>query len=206
MSFVEFVNVWYLQVLVAGLAIAALGLLWLSARQRRPLGPLLVVLLGLLIAVTPTAVSYFCPIEIVERDKLVGNERHLYLTGWDQSDYGWLRDKSDAVVVVMANPNVTDDTIEQLKDFQRLKTLDLNDTKVTDRALEKIAKLSNLTELHLERTFVTDSGVKDHLINHPKLMVLWLRSTKVTKEAADAFKSAKEGRRVIMDTARTEEK
>src|SRR5262245_43154542 len=111
MQFVEFVSVWSLPILIGGLVVAGLGLLWLIAKGQKPLVPLLVMLLGLLIAITPTALPYFCPIEIVERDKVVNGERHLNLTGWDQKDYGSLRDKSDAVVLQMANPDITDATI-----------------------------------------------------------------------------------------------
>lgn len=206
MKFIEFVSIWSLPILIGGLVVAGLGLLWLIARQQRPLLPLLLMLLGLFIAITPTGLAYFCPVEIIERDKLVNNERHLNLTGWDQKDYASLRDKSDTVVLLMANPDVTDAAIDMLKDFQRLKTLDLNDTKITDRSLEKIARLPKLEELHLERTAVTDAGIKENLVDHPALMVLWLRSTKVSKETADAFKTAKQGRRVVMDTARSDEK
>lgn len=196
---------WSVPMLVSGLAIAGVGLLWLPTRLRQPKTPLVLLLIGLLIAATPSAISRLMPIDLSERDKLVNNERHLTLTGWDKNDYAILRNKTDAVFLQMANPDVTDNTLDFLKGFEKLRTLDLNDTKVTDAGLAKIAALPKLDTLYLERTAVTDEGVKKHLVPHTNLRVLWLRSTKVGKETADEFKAGKEGRRIVINSPRPDE-
>lgn len=193
---------WSVPIMVGGLAIAGVGLLWLPARIKRPKVPLLLLLIGLLLAATPSALSRLFPISLDERDKMVGNERHITLTGWDQKDYGILRDRKDAVVLQMGNPDVTDSTLEFIKDFQKLKQLDLNDTKVTDKGLAIVGQLPNLDTLYLERTGVTDAGIKEHLVAHPTLRVLFVRGTKVGKDVADEFKAGKKGRRIMIDTAR----
>lgn len=188
---------------VGGLVVALVGLVWLPFRFRRPLIPLSVLVLGLLVAGAPSAISRLFPIDLGPRDKMVNNDRHLTLTGWDRTSYDVLRDKTDTVQLQMANPDVTDQTLQLLKGFDRLKVLDLNDTKVTDQGLKVIGSLPTLETIFLERTGVTDAGAKECLLNHPTLRVYWLRSTKVTPEMADEIKAAKPGRRVMVDRPAT---
>src|SRR5262245_61923234 len=189
--------------IVGGFVVALVGLVWLPFRFRRPLIPLSVLVLGLLVAGAPSAISRLFPIDLGPRDKIVNNERHLTLTGWDRTSYDVLRDKTDTVQLQMANADVTDQTLELIKRFERLKVLDLNNTQVTDKGLKVIAGLPVLETIYLERTAITDAGAKENLLNHPTLRVFWLRSTKVTPEMADEIKAAKPGRRVMVDRPAT---
>lgn len=197
---------WSVPMLVFGAAVAALGLLWLPFRLRQPKVPLLLLVGGLAVAAAPSAISRLFPIDLSEIDKMVNGERHLTLTGWNKSDYSLLKEKTDAVIVQMANPDVTDDTLALLADFKKLKTLDLNDTKITDAGLARLEQLPALDTLHLERTAVTDAGVLKHLKDHPTLRIIWLRATKVTPEAAEELKAAKKGRRVMVDAGRSDDR
>src|SRR5437899_2914318 len=79
------------------------------------------------------AIDRMSPIERGPRDKLVDGERHLTLTGWDRTDYAdFLGRKPDAVVLQMANADVTDDTLALLADMTRLRRLDVSHSQVTD--------------------------------------------------------------------------
>lgn len=49
----------------------------------------------------------------------------------------------------MANPDVTDATLELIRGTSKLRELDLNDTPVTDAGLASLEDLPSLTMLHL---------------------------------------------------------
>jgi len=197
---------WSVPMLIFGASMAAIGLLWLPIRYRRPKVPLLLLVGGLTVAAAPSAISRLFPIDLSEIEKVVNDERHLTLTGWNKKDYSLLKQKTDAVIVQMGNPDVTDDTLAFLADFKKLKILDLSDTKITDAGLARLTQLPVLDTLHLERTAVTDAGVVQHLKDHPTLRVIWLRATKVTPAAAEEIKAAKKGRRVVVDAPRTDDR
>ena len=101
------------------------------------------------------------PIDLGPREKIVDGQRHITLTGWDRKDYGFLGSKRDVVVLQMANPDVTDQTLEHLKGMNRLKELDLNNTQVTDAGLKVLSDLPALATLRLKNTKVTDQGFQD---------------------------------------------
>jgi hypothetical protein len=131
------------------------------------------------------------------RDKIVDGERHLTLTGWDRTDYAVLTTKTDAVVVQMANADVTDETLEYLRGLGRLRELDLNDTQVTDAGLRVLATLPALETLRLRGTKVTDAGFKEHLAPLERLRELDLRETAVTGPTARSWKAARPERKVL---------
>lgn len=187
--------------LAAGLAGAAAGYLWLIVRAFRtrtgwgvaslllpPVGglayglahrkraavPLLVTLLGLIAAAAPiAAVRLVAPaLDLGERNKLVAGERHLTLTGWGKADYAVLATYPDAVVLQMANPDVTDATLARVVPLTRLKELDLNDTKITDAGLATLAALPALEALRVARTGVTADGLAATALTWPKLKKL----------------------------------
>jgi Leucine Rich repeat len=207
--------------LLAGLAVTALGGLWLVGRAvrdwrwwmlaapvtlpvylvrrtRRALGPILVIILGAALATAPAVIDRLVPIDLGPRDKMVDGERHLTLTGWDRTDYAdLLRQKPDTVVLQMANADVTDETLALLKDMTKLRKLDVRDTQVTDAGLWKLTALPALRELDVSGTKVTDQGVRDVLTLLPELKRLWVERTAVTAAAARDWQKAKPGRRVV---------
>jgi hypothetical protein len=214
--------------LVGGLALAGVAFVWLYVRAarawgwwlllppvalaypfahpRRAAGPVALLLAGLALAATPSAIARLFPIDLGPYEKLVEGQRHLTLTGWDPASVGLeaagyelLRQKSDAAVVQMANPDVNDATLALLSGFTKLKTLDVSHSKVTDAGLERIAGLPALETVYLNDTAVTSDGVKRWLTGHPTLKVVWLRGTSVSRDAADALKAGKPGRRVVVD-------
>ena len=96
---------------------------------------MVVLIVSLLVTAIPALYIKFVPLDLGPREKLVNGEQHLTLTGWDRKDYSILRHKPDTVVLQMANPDVTDQTLEPLKEMKALQELDLNGTQVTDAGL-----------------------------------------------------------------------
>ena len=122
------------------------------------------------------------PIDLGPRERLVGGEVHLTLTGWDRGDYSVLTRKPDAVILQMANPDVTDATLSYVKGMSRLRELDLNGTKITDLGLSALQGLPALETLRLRDTGVTDAGFRDVLATSETLKQLDLRGTKVSRQ------------------------
>jgi hypothetical protein len=204
-------------VLAAGLVVFAIGFFWLVVRAfgtgfgwglaslipglnlvyafthfRRAWAPLLVMLLGGAAVAAPILYARFVAptIDLGERDKIVDGERHLTLTGWDKTDYGAIRQRPDTVVLFMANADVTDATLEQLKDLKQLRELDLNDTQVTDEGLKVLAELPALEVVKLARTKATPDGIRKHLLTHPKLKDLDVRGLNVPTGPLREWKNA----------------
>jgi len=193
--------------IVGGLCAAAIGMVWLLVRCfrrgqpffRRVAPPLILVLLGIAVAAAPSIIGRLVPIDLGPRDKIIDGERHLTLTGWDRQDYSFLPQKADAVLLQMANADVTDDTIHLLENFKKLKTLDVSDSQITDHGLEHISELPALETLYLNNTKVSAAAVEQHLTKHQTLKMIWLRGTSVTKDTAETVKAGKPGRRVVVD-------
>lgn len=203
---------------IAGVTIAAVGLVWLYvlaarawgwwllfpptvaafplAKPDRSIKPLLAMALGLGLIGVPMAISRLTPIDLGERDKMVNGERHITLTGWDRSDYALLDERSDATVLQMANSDVSDETLKKLRTFSKLRKLDLGHSQVTDAGIVTIADLPLIEELFLDDTRVTDAGISA-LVDHPTLKRLKVKGTTVTAEGARKWQSARDGRRVI---------
>ena len=139
---------------LAGLAVIAVGCLGLVFRAfrhwRKGLLPLGLIGLGLVITGFPPAYRLLVPIDLGPREKIVDGERHITLTGWDRKDYAFLGSKHDVVVLQMANPDVTDQTLEHLRGMSALKELDLNNTQVTDAGLKVLKDLPALSDVAAE--------------------------------------------------------
>ncbi|MGQ0637179.1 MAG: hypothetical protein ACT4QC_21430 [Planctomycetaceae bacterium] len=129
------------------------------------------------------------------REKLVDGELHITLTGWDQHDYSVLRSRPEAVVLQMANPDVTDETLLQLAGLNHLRELDLNDTRVTDAGLETLAQLPALEILRLRGTAVTDEGFRQFLRDKVTLFELDARGTQVASQTLREWKTENKERR-----------
>ena len=124
-------------------------------------------------------------------------QRHLTLTGWDRKDYSILKLKPDVVVLQMANPDVTDKSLESLQEMQTLQELDLSGTQVTDAGLKILKDLPALSKLRLARTKITDQGFHSTLFAKDSLMQLDLSGTQVGRETVQAWRNAKSGRKAM---------
>src|SRR5262249_27724588 len=95
-------------------------------------------------------------------ETMVNGESPITLTGWQPKDmdYSVLKARPDTVVLQMANEDVTDRTLENLRGLKKLRGLDLSNTQVTDEGLGVLKELPNLEVLFLNRTKVTDAGVR----------------------------------------------
>lgn len=85
---------------------------------------------------------------------------------------------------------VTDKTLEPLKDLGSVIELRLGTTKVTDAGLAALEKLTHLQVLSLELTGVTDAGLA-RLKNLPNLVYLNLYGTQVTDAGLEHLKGLK---------------
>jgi len=155
----------------AGLAAATGGGLWVAVRSlavllgrrtiRQLLVPMAVLAGGLVLGAMPFAAQHLslAIYGLGERERVIDDERAVVLTGWDRDDYAVLAGKQDVVILEMANPDVTDDTLALLRDLPRLRELTLNDSAITDAGLEVLAGLPSLETLRIARTGVTAEGV-----------------------------------------------
>lgn len=159
--------------------------------------PALLVSLGIIGLTLPAAITRFAPIDLGPHDVRVEGERHLTLTGWDQKDYSVLARIPDAVVLQMANEDVTDATLRYVAEMKLLRELDVAGSKVTDAGLKEIAGLTKLEKLTLSRTAITDAGLKPLLDQLPDLNQLDVRETGVTPAVLRAWLKGKEGRRAL---------
>jgi hypothetical protein len=210
----------------AGIAIAVLGFLWLiirafrtrlawglgvlffpptafafiSLRWTRAKAPFFMLLAGwLAIGAAIGLAAFAVSINLGPREKIVDGEQHITLTGWDRttSDYVVLKSRPEVIVLQMANPDVTDHTLEYLTGDRRLRELDLNDTHVTDRGLPLLAALPALKILRLKGTKISDEGFRKQLAAKESLRQLDVRNTAVTAESARLWREAKKGRRIL---------
>jgi hypothetical protein len=214
-------------VLIAGLVVAIAGWVWLVIAAfkvdkpwgygvlllpivphvivfvlthfRRSRGPLAVLLIAGVLLGAPYAANYYNEkfMRLGPREKIVNGESHITLTGWDGSDYSFLQNKAQTTVLQMANPNVTDETLNYLRGMDRLRELDLSDTQVTDEGLAVVSGLPRLEELRLARTKVTDAGFQKHLGAKESLLKLDLTGTDVKGKTKREWKKAKAGRECL---------
>jgi hypothetical protein len=181
-------------VMIVGLAIVAIGYLWLVIRAFRtgvwwglativlgPLGglvyflahygraaaPLGVMLLGGLVAVAPVVYTNLVPPpkEAVTEEK--DGEKRGTLTGATESDLvEYLKANRDLAVLQMAGrKELTDEVLaEHVRGMPNLRELDINDTAITDKGLEVLASLPKLEAVRIARTKVTPEGVQKHVL------------------------------------------
>lgn len=180
-----------------------------------------VVLLGFLIASTPVAAHHFLPADLGPREKHFDGKMEITLTdwdtsepagvpgvgvrlsrwlnrsatGWDRRDYSVLRTKTDVTYLQMANPDVTDATLDYLRGLKKLERLDLSNSQVTNAGLALLRELPRLERLWLSHTDITDEGVRQHLLPHPTLKMLEMRDTDLTPVLRDDWRKA--GRRIL---------
>ena len=178
-----------------GALLTVVAIVWLLATLLRgQFGklklPLVLLLIGGALILGPAIVSRSMTVDLGPRERMVSNERHVSLTGWDGKSYDLLRTKPDTVVLQMGNADVNDETVKLLAGMQQLRELDLNDSVVSDAGLAELAKLPSLRTLRLRATKITDAGFREHLMNLPALKQLDLRDTAVSTESVKDWKNA----------------
>jgi hypothetical protein len=173
--------------------------LFATFHLRRARWPLGMVLVGALLCGLAFAADR--ALEPVPNDPVVtiGSDRrpHLTLTGWTRHDYEIIRKYPQATVVQMANPDVTDATLEHLRGLADLRELDLNGTQVTDGGLAVLKTLPKLASLRLRGTKITDAGFREHLLPLAHLRDLDLQETAVKSGTAREWKEALKGRQYL---------
>lgn len=186
----------------AGVLIVLFALGWgvaSAVRRRWPrlLGAAALLIVGLVFVTAPSFVSRRMEVDLGPRDEMVDGERHLSLTNWNGSDYGFLSDLPDVVVLQMGNRDVTDQTLQSLVGMTRLRELDLNDSGITDRGLELIAGLPRLRTLRLRGTDISDTGLAHLLEESGPIRQLDVRGTDVSKELIDEWQALGDDRRAL---------
>ena len=127
----------------------------------------------------------------------MNGEKHLTLTGSDPKDAPDLKLKDDVTVLQMANPDVTDLSLEPLRKMKVLKELDLNGSQITDAGLEVLKELPALNSLRIARTKITDKGFRSALLNKESLMRLDVQKTGISRETIQTWRDAKPGRHAM---------
>jgi internalin A len=84
----------------------------------------------------------------------------------------------------LSGTNMGDDQLIHITGCTELTQLKLDNTAITDDGLARLIGLKNLTSLSLSKTQVTDSGVI-HLAGLPKLRLLQLKDTQVTDKGVE---------------------
>jgi hypothetical protein len=177
------------------------ALIFICGHFRRAIGPVCVLLLAAVVVAAPYAASYyerhFIPLKPYEQ--VVDGQLRITLTGLKDFDYATLRQRPKVVVLQMANPDVVDQTLENLKGMDNLVELDLNGTQITDSGLAIIADLPQLKTLRIARTKITDEGFHKYLFSKESLVRLDLTGTEVKSKTKRDWKKQKPDEREYVD-------
>ena len=151
------------------LAIRGIPVLLGRGSARRLRWSLALVAGGLVVGALPFVwqEAYLAIVGLGPRERVVEGSPAVVLTGWDRDDYSFLAERPEIEILEMANPDVTDATLDLLTALPRLKELTLNDTQITDAGLTKLAALPALEILRIARTQITPDGVKAFLLTPP---------------------------------------
>jgi hypothetical protein len=184
---------------ISCLLIPPVALLFVVKHFRKAAPALAVLGLGTIIALLPYGYNLYQRhhIDLGPREKQVDGELHITLTGWDQSDYSFLRQRPNLVVLQLANRDVDDHVLDNLRGMEQLRELDLNDTQITDEGLAVLTTLPKLEELRLARTKITDEGFQKHLAGKESLKKLDLTGTAVKGKTKRDWKKAQQGRQYL---------
>jgi hypothetical protein len=178
-----------------------MGLLFIWRHFAKAVGPFALLLLAGVVAAAPYGVSFyerhFVPLQPYEQ--LVDGELRITLTGLKDFDYTTLRQKPQVVVLQMANSDVDDRTLDNLKGMDHLSELDLSGTGITDQGLAIIAALPQLKTLRIARTKITDDGFRAHLFPKESLVHLDLTGTQVKGKTKREWKKQKPEEREYVD-------
>ena len=116
-----------------------------------------------------------------------------------------LKDIASLVEVRLGTTKVTDAGLASLKSLKYLEVLGLEQTAVTDNGLAQLEAFQNLTYLNLFGTQVTDAGL-EHLKGMKHLRNVYLWQTKVTDAGAEKLRAAIPGVDVNMGWKEPEKK
>lgn len=190
--------------LLPGAVLVAVGFFWWMIRFFRGTSkktPAFLLLVGLFLAGT----SFLIPVVFEKwyghdpRKRVIDGEVHLTLTDSNIQGYDILDKEPDTVVLQMANPDVTDETLKRLAGMKKLRELDLNFTQVTDVGLEQLkANSASLQQLRLVKTKITDEGFQAFLEAMPQLRQVDVSGTPVKGSTLRKWKNAdKENRSYV---------
>ena len=195
--------------IIIGTVLGVIGLCWMFIRLmevwlrkmpwKRLKPPTLLIVLSLLMTGLPIVINSALTrvISLGPLERIVAGERHITLTGWDRQDYSVIANRTDTIVLQMANSDVTDEILRYLVGLKQLRELDLNNTQVTDAGLKELAELPKLRDLRLARTKITDEGFRQHLLGKESLMNLDLTGTSVASKTVREWKSANSERKAL---------
>jgi hypothetical protein len=169
-----------------------LGVVYLFTHLRRSAGAVVLFVLAAVLLGAPFAYNWYQAhfVQLGPREKMVDGELHITLTGWDGGDYSLLRKRPQTVVLQMANADVDDATLANVEGMEQLRELDLSGTQVTDEGLAVLARLPRLEELRLARTKITDEGFRKHLAEKSSLRKLDVAGTAVKSKTLRVWKKA----------------
>lgn len=185
-----------LALVVAGLivgAIRGIPVLLGRAPAKQVRRSLALVAAGLLVGATPFVwqEAYLAIVGLGPRERVVEGSPAVVLTGWDRDDYSFLAERPEIEILEMANPDVTDATLDLLTALPRLKELTLNDAQITDAGLIKLATLPALEILRIARTPITPDGAKAFLDEPPpQLLQLDVSGCGIPTSTLRAWKNA----------------
>lgn len=200
-----------------GLAIVALGYLWLIIRAfqtktmwgfavllvpglgpvifavvhfTKALLPLIVMLVGGVVSAAPFFFPDPPPKPIVEQ-KEGGTHGTISGGGSEKNANDFVREQKNAAVLQMAaRTDVTDETLELLRGAPNLIELDLNNTPITDKSLEIFATMPKLEKLRVARTKITAEGVQKHILTSKTIKELDVAGLNVTPKVMREWKNA----------------
>ncbi len=195
--------------IIIGTVLGVIGLCWMFIRLmevwlrkmpwKRLKAPALLIVLSMLMTGLPIVINSALTrlISLGPLEKIVAGERHITLTGWDRHDYSVIANRTDTIVLQMANADVTDETLRYLAGLKELRELDLNNTQVTDAGLKELSELPKLRDLRLARTRITDDGFRQYLLGKESLLNLDLTGTSVASKTVREWKSANSERKAL---------
>ena len=131
-------------------------------------------------------------------ERFVARERHVDLTNFHQP-YSAISNLTDITTLVMANSDVTDESLKFLAKLENLVDLDLRNTQITDEGLRILAQLPKLRYLQLEGTQVTDDGFREHLLFKESIVKIDLTRTSVSEATCAEWSSLIRRRKLILD-------
>jgi hypothetical protein len=179
--------------------IPPLSVLFVLLHFRRVVKPVVLLVLAAAITAVPYGISYYDRhfTKLGPHVRTVDDEVRITLTGLKDYDYSALRERPETVVLQIANEDVTDATLENLKGMDQLRKLDVSGSQITDDGLRTLAELPNLKELYLARTKITDEGFQKYLAPKESLLKLDLTATTIKGKSKRDWKKKKPEREYV---------